>query len=242
MTPGLPLGLPHRPDRVLRQPRPLPYRQRLNGMDRVLAGADFDGDRYGDVMARRRSDGALLFYAVAVPSVSPPEGRRHGCRQPPHRHGRRRQEPGRTSGPPLDDDRREPLFPRRVGNGRVAAGVLVERGWQGYTAVLRAGDLTGDGRADLLARDASGWLWLYPGEGNGHVGTRRSPTASSTTTASPSTVAECHPLAVSRAPAVPPRAPDGDRDSPDVTALLKTPPPDSETSGGALPLSPGPMP
>ncbi|MFE5790966.1 FG-GAP repeat domain-containing protein [Streptomyces sp. NPDC056503] len=39
-------------------------------------------------------------------------------------------------------------------------------GWQVYDALVGAGDLTGDGKADLLARDASGTLWLYRGTGN----------------------------------------------------------------------------
>ena len=35
-------------------------------------------------------------------------------------------------------------------------------GWQIYNQVSVAGDLTGDGRADLVARDTTGKLWLYP--------------------------------------------------------------------------------
>ncbi|MFJ2407518.1 FG-GAP-like repeat-containing protein, partial [Streptomyces xanthochromogenes] len=38
--------------------------------------------------------------------------------------------------------------------------------WQIYNTLVGFGDLTGDGRADLLARDASGGLWLYRGTGN----------------------------------------------------------------------------
>jgi hypothetical protein len=44
-----------------------------------------------------------------------------------------------------------------------AARVKVGAGWNAYNSLVGAGDLTGDGRADLLARDASGVLWLYPG-------------------------------------------------------------------------------
>jgi len=35
------------------------------------------------------------------------------------------------------------------------------------TALLSPGDFNGDGAADVLARDAAGALWLYPGRGNG---------------------------------------------------------------------------
>jgi hypothetical protein len=145
-----------------------------NGMDRVLAGADFDNDRYGDVMARRRADGALLFYAGRGPLGLAP-GRVVGTG-----FGNRRIV---TVAGDMNRDGRADVYSLTasgnlylhagLGGGRIAAGVLVERGWGGYTAILRAGDLTGDGRADLLARDTSGWLWLYPGEGNGHLGSRR---------------------------------------------------------------------
>lgn len=36
-------------------------------------------------------------------------------------------------------------------------------GWNTYTQLTGPGDLTGDGRADLLARDRDGVLWLYRG-------------------------------------------------------------------------------
>src|SRR5690606_37061785 len=59
------------------------------------------------------------------------------------------------------------LYP---GNGR--GGWLprtqVGSGWQIMNAIVGPGDITGDGRADVLARQAStGELWLYPGDGRG---------------------------------------------------------------------------
>jgi hypothetical protein len=33
------------------------------------------------------------------------------------------------------------------------------------TALAGPGDLSGDGKSDVLARDAAGILWLYPGTG-----------------------------------------------------------------------------
>ncbi|MDT9688335.1 VCBS repeat-containing protein [Streptomyces sp. P9(2023)] len=35
------------------------------------------------------------------------------------------------------------------------------------------GDMTGDGRADLVARDGSRSLWLYPGNGRGAFSARK---------------------------------------------------------------------
>jgi hypothetical protein len=44
--------------------------------------------------------------------------------------------------------------------------VRVGGGWQTMNAFVAAGDMTSDGRADVLARDGSGVLWLYPGTGS----------------------------------------------------------------------------
>jgi len=45
----------------------------------------------------------------------------------------------------------------------------VGAGWDIYTSLTGAGDLTGDGRADLLTRDRAGVLWLYRGTGSASV-------------------------------------------------------------------------
>ncbi|MGW2657905.1 FG-GAP repeat domain-containing protein [Streptomyces sp. NPDC001478] len=45
-------------------------------------------------------------------------------------------------------------------------------GFGSYDLVLGPGDLSGDGRTDLLARDGSGVLWLYPGKGDGTFNAR----------------------------------------------------------------------
>ncbi|MEU0270667.1 FG-GAP-like repeat-containing protein [Streptomyces sp. NPDC006307] len=46
-------------------------------------------------------------------------------------------------------------------------------GWQSMTALVGAGDMNGDRRNDLVARDSSGNLWLYPGRGTGTLGPRK---------------------------------------------------------------------
>lgn len=56
------------------------------------------------------------------------------------------------------------------GNGRggFAAPRLIGNGWNIMDDIVYAGDMTGDGRADLVAREAAtGKLWLYPGNGSG---------------------------------------------------------------------------
>ncbi|MFJ3159827.1 FG-GAP repeat domain-containing protein [Streptomyces kanasensis] len=42
-------------------------------------------------------------------------------------------------------------------------------GWNAYNALAGAGDLTGDGRADLLARTPDGTLYLYAGTGSANA-------------------------------------------------------------------------
>ncbi|MDF3300124.1 FG-GAP repeat domain-containing protein [Streptomyces tropicalis] len=55
------------------------------------------------------------------------------------------------------------------GSGQITAPFTprtrVGAGWQTYDTLVGAGDLTGDGRPDLLARDHNGVLWLYKGTG-----------------------------------------------------------------------------
>jgi hypothetical protein len=53
------------------------------------------------------------------------------------------------------------------GSGMSVAGrVSLGTGWQQYNALVGGGDITGDGRPDLLARDKSGVLWRYAGTGS----------------------------------------------------------------------------
>ncbi|MFF5280831.1 N-acetylmuramoyl-L-alanine amidase [Streptomyces sp. NPDC013171] len=47
-----------------------------------------------------------------------------------------------------------------------AARVKVGTGWQIYNSITGPSDLTGDGKVDFVARDASGTLWLYKGTGS----------------------------------------------------------------------------
>ncbi len=46
-------------------------------------------------------------------------------------------------------------------------GTVVSRGWQVFNTVLSVGDVSGDGRADLLARTPSNANYLYAGTGKG---------------------------------------------------------------------------
>ena len=56
---------------------------------------------------------------------------------------------------------------QEVVNSNVTLGnrVRVGGGWSTMSTFVAAGDMNSDGRADVLARDTSGVLWLYPGTG-----------------------------------------------------------------------------
>ncbi|WP_240528747.1 trypsin-like serine protease [Streptomyces humi] len=65
----------------------------------------------------------------------------------------------------------------KSGTGLFSARVKVRSGWTGFNTLAAVGDLTGDGKADLLARTTGGTLYLYPGTGKGTseiFGTRKS--------------------------------------------------------------------
>ncbi|WP_411108276.1 FG-GAP-like repeat-containing protein [Streptomyces sp. c-19] len=46
-------------------------------------------------------------------------------------------------------------------------GVLIGGGWNSMTQIVRHGDYDGDRNEDVFARDRSGVLWFYPGNGKG---------------------------------------------------------------------------
>ncbi|CCK28748.1 hypothetical protein BN159_4369 [Streptomyces davaonensis JCM 4913] len=59
------------------------------------------------------------------------------------------------------------------GDGTFAARVKLFSDWGGtYNAVVGVGDITDDGRADLVSRDTSGNLWRNSGDGKGSFGSR----------------------------------------------------------------------
>jgi hypothetical protein len=59
------------------------------------------------------------------------------------------------------------------GNGTFAARVKVFSNWGGsYNAVVGVGDITDDGKPDLVSRDSSGYVWRNNGDGKGSFGSR----------------------------------------------------------------------
>ncbi len=56
-------------------------------------------------------------------------------------------------------------------------GRLIGAGWQMYNTVFSSGDITGDGKPDLIGRTAGNASYVYAGNGQGNVVSRRSLTA-----------------------------------------------------------------
>ncbi|MFD6249376.1 FG-GAP-like repeat-containing protein [Streptomyces roseolus] len=66
------------------------------------------------------------------------------------------------------------LYPGTSGGGLSARKLIGSGGWNSMNALVGAGDMTGDGRADLVTREAAtGKLWLYPGTSTRTLGARK---------------------------------------------------------------------
>ena len=133
------------------------------------ARADWNGDGNGDVLAVA-SDGRLLLYAGngAGGFAAPGTGIGTGWGS-----FTRLLWPGDFSGDGRADvlavapDGRLLLYRGNGSGGFTAPYPQIGAGWAGFTAVLPAGDFSGDGKPDLLARRPDGVLLLYRGNGAG---------------------------------------------------------------------------
>ncbi|MEU7697192.1 peptidase inhibitor family I36 protein [Streptomyces sp. NPDC039028] len=66
------------------------------------------------------------------------------------------------------------LYPGTASGGLGARKAIGAGGWNSLNALVGAGDMTGDSRADLVAREkTTGKLWLYPGTASGGLGARK---------------------------------------------------------------------
>lgn len=85
-----------------------------------------------------------------------------------------------TSPGDLTGDRRADLLARKSSTGDIylfaaksdgtlAAGQKIRSGWTGYTKIVGAGDLNGDGSGDLLALHKDGTLYRHDGLANGRL-------------------------------------------------------------------------
>ncbi|GGN07964.1 FG-GAP-like repeat-containing protein [Streptomyces fuscichromogenes] len=138
---------------------------------------DLSGDRCNDVLVRYGS-GALRLYkprcgAPVKPSTSYTTLATSGWTQ-----YNTLTSPGDVSG-----DGRPDLIARNsstgavylykgTSTGKLAARVRLYDNWKGYKKIVGTGDITGDGKADLLAQDTSDNLYRYDGKGDGTFAAR----------------------------------------------------------------------
>jgi hypothetical protein len=146
-------------------------------MDLFDTAGDLNGDGALDVIAREKATGYLWLY--------PGNGR--GAFKARVRIGTGWGVMNAVFGAgDFNGDGRDDVIARQKSNGwlwlypgngkggfspRVRIGT--SSGWNGMNALVGAGDLNGDGKADVIARQKSnGWLWLYPGNGKGGFSSR----------------------------------------------------------------------
>jgi hypothetical protein len=141
-----------------------------SSLDLVSAGGDIDADGYPDVIARSRTTGELWLYPLksgatwGTPHVI---GSGFGNKDVVLGVGAW---DGDSTGDVLAREASTGnllLYPGN-GPGRLMGPRLIGRGWDVMGTVISAGDFSGDGYNDLIAREKSGGrLLLYMGNGTG---------------------------------------------------------------------------
>ncbi|NGO76088.1 hypothetical protein G6045_10445 [Streptomyces sp. YC504] len=132
---------------------------------------DLNGDRCNDVLVRM-PDGRMRAYTPACGAALQPTTQHKVLGTGWNMHN------VLTAAGDLTGDGRPDLVARKAATGELfvyrgtASGTVgsplrVGSGWGVYTHITGAGDLNGDGRADLLARHTDGTLYRYDGLGNG---------------------------------------------------------------------------
>ncbi|MEU9280547.1 FG-GAP-like repeat-containing protein [Streptomyces sp. NPDC048342] len=145
-----------------------------NQYDLLTSPGDITGDGRPDLIARKASTGELFLYkgtsAGKLSARVKIAGNWSGYRKIVGVGDFN----GDGRGDLLAQDRSSTLW-RYDGNGSggFRSRVRVASGWgSSYNAVVGVGDITGDGRADVVSRDTSGNLWRNTGNGSGSFGPR----------------------------------------------------------------------
>jgi hypothetical protein len=142
--------------------------------DRVFSPGDFNGDGYADVMARVPDGRLFLYTGTGTGHVNP--GRQIGA-------GWSVYDQILGAGDFSGDGNTDVLARTPSGDlylyrgdgvgGWSGGGVRIGAGWNAFNLVLSAGDFSGDGMTDVIARTPGGGLYLYKGNGIGGWGSGR---------------------------------------------------------------------
>ncbi|WP_338672696.1 VCBS repeat-containing protein [Streptomyces sp. SCSIO 30461] len=140
-----------------------------NAYDTLTGAGDVNGDKRSDLLARDKTGVLWLYKGTGKPSAPfATRVRVGGGWQAYNRLAGSADLTGDTHPDLLARDKTGVLWLYK-GTGKPSAPfatrVRVGGGWQTYDALSVVGDLTDNGKADLIARDGSGALWLYKGTG-----------------------------------------------------------------------------
>ncbi|MGA5795106.1 FG-GAP-like repeat-containing protein [Streptomyces cellulosae] len=149
-----------------------------NAMNTLTRHGDFTGDDREDLIAREKATGKLWLYpGTGTGSL--------GARRLLGASGWNSMNHITAYGDLTGDGRSDLiavqkstgklwLYPGASGSKLGARKLIGSGGWNGMNALAGMGDVTGDGRPDLYAREkATGKLWLYPGTSTARVGARK---------------------------------------------------------------------
>ncbi len=147
-----------------------------DAVDTITGSGDFDGDGYSDFVARQTNGQLKIYRGNGKGGVIATRFLASGWQA-----YRLVFSPGDLTGDGRPDvvgvrasDNAMLLFPV-VGTGTLGVPTTVEGSWGSYGAITGPGDVTGDGRDDLVARRTSdGALVVLPGTDMGSVGAARS--------------------------------------------------------------------
>ncbi len=144
-----------------------------NQMTALVTPGDWDGDGFADILARDASGVLWLYPGDGLGGLLPERQISSGWNAMTSIVAA-----GDFSGDGKADlivrktDGSLSLYKGNGSGGFITPYVKLGTGWNGMTAIVGAGDWNGDRRNDVIARDGSGALWLYPGNGKNGFQTR----------------------------------------------------------------------